>query len=934
MRNALYLLLIALWTGAALAAPPVDDDRFLRQVQPHDNLSSSGYERYPLFPLSRPVYNRIGNYVGHGTYLMQWDEIRDRFVDEKMAANTDILDTPSRSNLFADEQGLGPFGYLSMSQQGWKGRGASFFMGRGPITTYSPLIFYQPDFSGVRLDLSTAKNNATLLFSRGGTWGRGFFSDFNGNTSGTISMSPVLLYGANWRGKFGALELGSSFLRQTQSNIKGDRRSLYRGDVPYPELQQPKTITVRFSDDSPGDRQGVAVYDVQVFVREKETGLRHTGATQAGPEEVFSAGLQPQVQGRRVADHWEASGSAEVIDFTFTIPAALGAESVEIAARVAGDYRIGMRQQHDFANPKTGQVEARSWPSTPTLNQINVDFRDNPYEPTPFYTVVRARGNPSGEEGPRMVRFDHAIPTAQTFFGFNGKVEARDLSIEGEVAANPQDFIFPVKGGERVRRRAYAAFLKMRLPLWQAGSAGAEVFHLDPTYGGWYDSRRGGAVFFTDVSGDARGGEEVALAARTQEYPLYADNDDHDFWPDDVLDEFPYVPKGQFELIEALGTRPESGVYPSLDMNGDRVYDMDLNRNGTGDWVEPFFSYDTDPPDFVYGIDFNNNGVPDFQENDAEPDYPYRRDRRGLHLFFDLGHRPAWLDRLGTGWYRLGQRAGGGKNKALYLRAEAHLHLGGVSFKLADDLKQVGDDVPDDVYRFVLTSDSKLFTRYNTSAYLPPPDPLLMRKSLVNTSFMEVRYAPWRGLETVNTFKYLVNGQAEVEDPQGNLIQSSGTLHNFTMVNKAEYSCRPLEALSVVVRAKHLLVKWDEGSYNFRYVINNPGDTLRVNPDASWSMITPSVKVKYRLTGHTSLEYGQAGLFIPALRARYVDRAEPASSYTSNISVVQATVTGVHQGYQVSTNLGMRWEMTDYDDRALRPKDRYSTFFVDVIFGL
>lgn len=932
MRVALPLLLMTLWAGAAQAGPPLDEDRFIRQSQPHQNLSRSGYERYPLFPLSRPVYNRIGNYVGHGTYLMQWDEIRDRYIDDKMAAGTQILDTPSRSNLFADEAGLAPFGYLSMAQQGWKGRGASFFMGRGPITAYSPLIFYQPDFSGVRLDLSTARNNATFLFSRGGTWGRGFFADFNGNTSGTISMSPVLLYGANWRGKFGTLELGSSFLRQTQSYIKGDRRSLFRGDVPYAELRQPKTLTVRLSDDSPDDRQGVAVYDLQVFVREKETGRVHTGSAQAGPEMVFAAGLQPRVQGRRVADHWEAAGPDEVVDFTFAIPPELGAEAVEVAARVAGDYRIGVRQQHDFANPKTGQVETRSWPSTPALNQINTDFKDNPYTPAPFYTVVRARGNLGGEA--RMVRFEHAIPSAQTFFGFNGKVEARDLSIEGEVAANPQDFIFPVKGGERVRRQAYAAFLKLRLPLGRAGSAGAEVFSLDPTYGGWYDSRRGGAVFFTDVSGDARAGEKVAGDARTQEYPLYADNDDHDFWPDDVIDDFPYVPKGQFESIEALGSRPESGVYPSLDMDGDRVYDMDLNRNGTGDWLEPFFSYDTDPPDFVYGIDFNNNGVPDFQENDAEPDYPYRRDRRGLHLFFDLGSRPAWLDRLGGGGYRLRQRAGGGQSEALYLRAEAHLHLGGASLRLADDLKRVEDDVPDDVYRFVLTSNSNLFTRFNTSAYLPPPDPLLMRQSLVNTSFAELRYAPWRGLETVNTVKYLINAQTELEDAQGNPIQRTGTLRNFTMVNKAEYNWRPLEAISVVARAKHLLVKWDAGSYNFRYVINDPADTLRVNPEASWSMITPSLKVKYRLTGHTSLEYGQAGLFVPVLRARYVDRAEPSQGYTSNISVLQATVTGVHQGYQVSTNLGLRWELTDYDERAQRPQDRFSTFFLDVIFGL
>lgn len=928
--------LLFLLIGAAFAGTPQDEDRFIRRVQDYDNLGRTGYERYPLFPVSRPVFSRMGNYVGHGLYLMRWDEIRERKIGEQLSGVDDVFKTGAQSGVVADETALrNEFGMLSVSHEGWKGRAASFFMGRGPTSTFSQLVLYQPDFSGVRADLNVGNQDISLIFSRGGLWaGRSLYSDFTGNLSGIISMSPVLLYGGHWQTHLGALELGASFLRQVQSSIKGDRRSLYRGGLPYPDLQQPKTLVVRVSDDSPDDQEGIEVYGVEILLRVGESGELRTGSADAQAQgAVFDRLLQPQVQGRRVGDHWLAQGAAETVDFTFVLPAQLDAESVEVVAQVAGDYRIGVRQVHDFLSPGTGLSEERSWPSPSQLNAVNVAFKDNPKESEPFYTVVRAEGNPR-TAAPRLVRFRHAIPTGQSFYGLSGRIEAQQLTLEGELVANPQEFMFPTAGGKREQRQSYGGFLRLRRELGRAGGAGAEVFRLDPTYGGWYDSRRGGAVFFTDVAGDARGGETVAVESRTQEFPLYADNDDHDRWPDDMIEDYPYVPKGAFEDPEYLGGRPESGVYPGLDLDGDRIYDMDVNRNGLGDWFEPFFAYDIDPPDFVYGIDFNNNAVPDFRENDAEPDYPYRRDREGTHLFFDLGRRPAWLDRVTLGGYRLHEQAGGGKSGAFYARADLHLTLGGVSLTFNNDLKRVKDDIPDAVYRFVLTNDSKIFGRINTSAFTPPPDPLLMRDSMVNTAFAQTRYAPVQAFEVVNSFKYLVNRRFAADDRLENQLQDSRTMGSFTMVNKAQYTSRPLEGLQVVARLKHLLVRSDAGSYNFRYAINSAADTLEANPAASWSMFTPSLKVGYRLTDHTRLEYGQAGLFLPLLQARYRDNHHPANNYTSNLSIVQLTMSGDNQGYQVTTNVGVRWEQNNYDEEAGRTDEDFSAFFVDVVFGV
>ena len=300
VASILALELIAL-AGRALAVPPVDDDRFIRQWQPYQNLSQLGYERYPRFPNPRPVYNRVGNYVGHGNYLVQWDEIRDRYMGEKLEAGNSIVDTQAQSLIFKD---VDPFGGVSMSHEGMKGRGASFFVGRGPITTFSSLILYHTDYSGARMDFSVPFHNLTFLLSRGGLSERGSFTDFDGTTSGVVSTSPVLLYGANWHGKLGVIDLGATFLRQVQSNLKGDRETLFKGDVPYPELRQPKEISVRFTDDSPRDPYGTAIYDVQIFVKARDADEVYTSSAEvAGAGMIYRPDLKPAEPARNAEDH-------------------------------------------------------------------------------------------------------------------------------------------------------------------------------------------------------------------------------------------------------------------------------------------------------------------------------------------------------------------------------------------------------------------------------------------------------------------------------------------------------------------------------------------------------------------------------------------------------------------------------------------------------
>ena len=71
----------------------------------------------------------------------------------------------------------------------------------------------------------------TFLLSRGGSLEASLiYSRLRGDQRGFEEMSPVIVGGANWKGRFGGLELGATFFRQRQSNIKSKPLSLGRGD--------------------------------------------------------------------------------------------------------------------------------------------------------------------------------------------------------------------------------------------------------------------------------------------------------------------------------------------------------------------------------------------------------------------------------------------------------------------------------------------------------------------------------------------------------------------------------------------------------------------------------------------------------------------------------------------------------------------------------
>jgi len=926
------------------------------------NYGRTEYEPYPELISARNRYDRLGNFQMRGHRTFTWELQRPGFSE---------ISTRS-------EQYLGWFNNLIVMNDTYRGWDFGMTVGEDIRTKLTDLTFHSPRYYGIRMDGASADNRFTLLLSQGGTQATQSpnpkFSTFQGGKE----RSSVLTFGGHWETQLGnILTLGATYFNQHMLDTFNDKGAFVRGDTPYSMLA-PAFITVIVEDDSPlANQVGAMVYDVGIEIQAESMGQTIRFSSVEGDPD-YDPSLRPTVEGGGLNAEGGrlVSGEGQRVFYTFRMPElvlptasdyaddpgvvqnGLTVKSVRFLADVAGDYRISVKQKHlffdekayeknldkeyvpgdrSYVNPFTGlkgddallsPTEAydageevfKQWPvpPNPSTSQLNPfqQFKWNLENPEDVaYTVVRSESRATDFNNRRVVSFDYGIPTGQALFGLNGHLTLGGFDVKGEFVTNPQYFIYPVgnNAGKRFHKRTLGYFVNA-VKRYESLSIGVELFQLDPDYGGNYDSIRGGVPFFTDVA---------QTGSQMQEMFVMTDNDDNDQWPDELIVELPSA------------DRQDSGVFPGLDENQDLVPDTDQNLNGIADWTEPIIFYDADPPDFIYGLDFNNNGVVDFRENDGLPDYPYRRDRRGIHFFSRKDGLGFLGNTLSIGYYDTKEVAGRGKAKAVYARYEYSInspYFGRI--KINDDIKKVEDDIRDDVYIWRDRSAQRIDSPYPhitprqieerdlNSQLLPPDrDPLLMRNSLVNTLFIEARTAPIIDFNLVNNLQWVRNSQAEAEFEDGS-AQDEDVRSLITMVNKVDYTIR---AGNVTVKPmfKHLLLREHSQKLDRE---TGKGSTR------SFSIFTPILRSRLDLTNKSYLQLGFQGL--PFLRYTSMDRVDSSKDFKQWTTVFMLTNRSDYYGFALSTQIG--WETTrrEYDDESNAALNRNSsTLFFDVLAG-
>jgi hypothetical protein len=898
----------AITTGGHLRAPATPfaiRDRALlnRGVwQGYTNYGRDPYETFSVSTKAFEVYDRLGERQLRGYPLISWQESRSQ------------VEGVRQSSIYRSESYWQWFDNLLVYKESQGGWNVGIAVGDKIRTTLTPLTLQRPRWDGARLDANTEKQGFTILVTRGQS---PRFSHF----STAQETSPIIQYGSRWYRNFGSvLTTGITLFNQHMDDVLSERGGLLTGTLGE-GVAMPTTIWVRITDDSPDDATGARVEGVHIVLRVlNEDGSQETLTSdpQAGSGRTYDPRLRPMASGGRWTTSGRiAQGPDAAVDYEFSLPALRAADQARFEATIAGDYCISVRQKHQFFNTseklKTPRWEERQWPAQPFVSRHNllgrpqypIDFK--PTEEEPFYTVVRAQGNPDISE-PRLVVFDYGIPVGQTLLGADFEIKSQQLVARGELVFNRQQYEFPFNSdslgvsGQRHGTNALAGYVSLVGKLGSRArdaEVGLEIFRLEADYSGGYDSRRGGMVFFTDRDGDyqsVRG--QKHYYGYTQEFELVADNDDADDWSDDWPEE-----EGRFQPLQPQvysGVKAHSGVYPGLDVDGDNTPDTDRNRNGVADWTEPFLMFDSDPPEFVYGIDFNNNGVPDRRENDSEADYPYRRDSRGFHLFLAAPDVGFLAHRLTLGYASIQQLAGDGKSRGPYARLSHRSRpFGIIALEFDDDVKYVRDTISDDVYIFDITADG-----LNSGSVLtpPPPDALEMQKSLVNNAYLRAQARPLRSASIEAKALYFTNKQYEIIR-DSLTVQEDDLVTRLTLIGKADYSTG-LSDVDLWFGIKGMARTGSRDSLDDR--------------DLSQRMLVPMVRASYPFLTNVLVQVGRAGL--PLLPVRFTDGVDEANSYKQTTTILAVTHhTDDYLGYTLTGSMGLQWQKTDYDvlDRSL-----------------
>jgi hypothetical protein len=881
------------------------EDRYILAVNQGVEWSPGAGRRWP----TRYVrWDRLGNYMG-GSYLrvFTWEEARSK-SDNSGYSYIDHKDIALR---------VGHYSYKALH---W-----TVTAGTDVRTRFTPLTLSQGHLAVARTDLDyKGRDKATFLFNRGRPVR---FSEWGNSQGDTEENTPVLMYALHGEHNVGNYaRIGSTFLNQFVSFPSSTRSSAWRGDVPY-EILGPKTIRVFIADDSPEETQNNGkVYGVDILLEGERDGATVKLSSAADlPDYTFDSRLRPSVTGGTAlpGGGYQAVGHEAVV-YAFALPPDLTVRSARFRADVAGDYRIGVRQVHDFLELDRKGAYARremKWPADFTVADASkrIPFKWNlPEGEEPYYTVARAGGKGVGGANRELVSFDYGMPTGQLLAGLDWEANLVGLQLSGEAVLNVQNYMFPVgdNEGRRSALRAGAYWLKGLKILPGDLHLGGELYRLDPDYSGGYDSYRGGMAFHLDEQ------PTLGLASKsyTQEYGLVEDNDDNDMWADESLQE-------TAQPGEYFPGWPSASTYPGLDANSDNIPDTDRNENFVADWKEPFLMFEADPPEFVYGIDLNNNGLPDFRENDDRPDYPYPRDQRGRHFFLRF-NRLGWLGKTFTvGYYLNREIADPGRARALYLRYaydSRRAQLG--SLKIDYDLKRVEDTIADPSYIYVVAPDDvNIIPWINTPDQSPDrpgylgirqatPDLLPMRDSWVHTAFLDARYTGIRGMEVGNSLLWMRNSQAEIErDDQTGLLQPQDVRSRFTVVNKIDCNWTR-GSLSLRPRFKHRSIY--EKAKN------------EADPRANTSEFIPIATAEYRLTVNTRLVAGLQGM--PGLPYKNWDRQNKDGTFGQTDYLGMVKMTAEYQGINTSLFLGYQHTRREYS-QSKDQNTKHGTLFTEIV---
>ena len=739
-------------------------------------------------------------------------------------------------------------------------------------TTLTPLTFRKAAFNGTQFDFLSERIGATVLLSR-----------VNAPLVRTLTLPAALTNTTEMTAGRLTVNAGPATLGATFANGHQSRASLERFDGnPFKghltTAQASSTvgdITIRLSDDSPEDGEGGAILYSERIIVEDMRGNKYDSA---------EIGFRANRDGGLLVEGFPTADGAERIllnydlrRFADVLPTTVDSlREVRFELQVANDYRV----------------------------EVASDVQTNAGGQPVFLVVTRAPNNVRDTSNRRTLSFNYGLPTANQIAGLTLEIaEFAGFSMYAEYNVNSQYRQLPnglLKTHRSSVDRATAWMVNVARNSWPWFVFG-EAFSMDENYNT--------SFFLTEPTGQVDYNNPEGFL-----YDFVDDNDDQDRWPDQkrAFQGSRQVVAGR--TIENLREgQPDQAVFPGWDENGDFISDFNQNDNGVRpnsipDFEEPFLRFNADRPEFLFGIDLNNNGWIDRFEDDADPDYPYKLDRRGYNVYG--GYNLAREARVTVGNTRQEMFSSDRRSVASYAMFtldKGFSRAGRV--RVYERLKKVRDDIPD--------------ARIDLPAFLGAPqvmvpDPLQATDAWVNTVWLGYDVKPLRALELSNKLKH----ETYRQDGDG---APGGTRDNprfFGLVNKAEYA---LSAGNLTLRPRLKSEVFDDVPYS------------RIRPKRQWVREMVAIMVGFPIMRESSIDVGIEQVFHSDLETSEdgLARGARTGDLKETILGLQLTTRGTYLGYRSITQLGLRWDRNSFERSGSSDEvNTRSLLFVSFIAGV
>ena len=775
-------------------------------------------------------------------------------------------------------------------------------------TTLTPMTFRKTAFNGVQFDYMSDYVSATALMSRINVPlflpARSFIDEFTNfvglravwNMADFVRLGGTFVNAHNGRSATVPFD-GSPLTGRLSSHQSGARIN---------------RITVRITDDSPADGEsGPALFAHEIEI-----------ATRIGELDTVLVGSQigfhPRVSGGIPRDgSLIAEGDGELgrirLDYVLADPDPAVLDDLETVMSLAdvvnniSKVRFRMVLSNDY------KVEVTS--DQHTDNAI--------FEPRPvFRTMVRAPGNVKDHSNLGAVVFDYGLPTATQVLGFT--VEADDLAgfrLYGEFNVNHLYRKYP-----DVSRTTHTTSSGIRgnpsAEAWMVNVA--RDFHPYYLFGEAFgmDAEYSTTMRFLDSAGRVNY-VDTPLANSRYLYDFVDDNDDNDRKNDQqrIFDDG-RTPEERNSIRVFKGYADEA-VFPGLDENHDFISDFNQNNtrvrpNSVPDYAEPFLRYSVDRPEYLFSIDMNNNGWGDRFENDNEPDYPYKRDRRGFNVYGG-----AWImpnAKITAGHQRVRRPSTGETNVssyALFAFERSYPGVGGLT--VYNMLKRVEDDIADALFQW-------LHGRFQDEGMTPIPDPLGLPNTWVNKLSLVFERRDHVGVNSRNKLIYEVLRQREklTVDRKGRKI--SQHTRRLGLINKLDWLYPLSNGIQLRPRVKHELFM-DDTPFNTEWLLND-----RVFERKEWSGLA-SLRLDIPVLSHSTVIVGLEQVIFRDFAQQEVafaddpmaglNRGDPTGDFNELSLALQLTNSTSYVGYRLMSTIGVRVDRRKID--SFDQKDRTET---------